>query len=297
MSAANQLVSSWSKIWSGSDEFHQPTNWKACKIESFSNSTYLMSSASVKGKHRHIGWGVSPSTTHHHQSHGYTQFLPYLEVKFSIILKAETPEDEVTCTRLHKKLVPNKSINNVKIRSINPSWDQACIPWAVCSTAMFFLHQPWGIYTGIILILHPAGGISCGHRWSDVNLNRVGTTCFYVGWASNQHFSMCRDCAPIKGAEYTQKELNGTSIPLQKQSDILVLLIPRSSDKRLGGLLATRALTRGKAAILSWLLTWLPVEYPSAFLSQAAKEENTDRGRCSLWIRVLPKFCLRKASF
>lgn len=63
-----------------------------------------MSSASVEGKHQDIGWGVSPSATH--PITGYIQVLPYLQVKSSIILKAETPEDEVTCTRMHKKLVP-----------------------------------------------------------------------------------------------------------------------------------------------------------------------------------------------
>lgn len=90
------------------------------------------------------------------------------------------------------------------------------------------------------------------------------------------------------------------SILLQKQPNILVLLIPRSSDKSLGGLLVTRALT----VILGWLLAWLPVEYPSACRSSNYSKRRKHRSRVLLALDTCPaqdlsqkSFLLRSSSF
>lgn len=107
MSTTDQPISSWRKIqWF---RLISPTHWlKVLQDEVLQDEVllkqYLLDVICINGREA-PGWGVSSSTTYHHQSCGYIQFLPYLQVEFSIILKAETPEDEVTWTRVHKKLV------------------------------------------------------------------------------------------------------------------------------------------------------------------------------------------------
>lgn len=107
-----------------------------------------------------------------------------------------------TCECIH--LLPGEVLPCWK-QSTNPSWDQACIPWAVYSRAVFpaptMRHLHWH---------HPYFTSGCGHRlWTSLERHSSEpseqTTWFYIGWISNRHFSMHRACAPTKGgAEYTQ---------------------------------------------------------------------------------------------
>lgn len=87
------------------------------------------------------------------------------------------------------------------------------------------------------------------------------------------------------------------SILLQKQPDILVLVIPRCSDKRLGGLLVTCALTRGKAVILGQLLTCLTVEYPSVCRSSTYSKSRKHWSRALLTPGMCPAQVLSQKSF